>query len=38
MTGELVVEEHAETVEIVHRLKPVGVAMAGPEIYDPFKD
>lgn len=33
-----VLQEHAETVEIVHRLKPIGVAMAGPEIYDPFKD
>jgi tRNA-splicing ligase RtcB len=33
-----VLQEHADTVEIVHRLKPIGVAMAGPEIYDPFKD
>ncbi|MEZ5391613.1 MAG: RtcB family protein [Bryobacterales bacterium] len=33
-----VLEEHAETVEIVHRLKPIGVAMAGPEIFDPYKD
>jgi tRNA-splicing ligase RtcB len=33
-----VLREHAETVEIVHRLKPIGVAMAGPEIFDPFKD
>ena len=33
-----VLREHAETVEIVHRLRPIGVAMAGPEIFDPFKD
>ena len=33
-----VLREHAETVEIVHRLKPIGVAMAGPEVFDPYKD
>ena len=33
-----VLQEHAETVEIMHRLKPIGVAMAGPEIFDPYKD
>ncbi len=33
-----VLAEHAETVEIVHRLQPIGVAMAGPEVFDPYKD
>ena len=33
-----VLAEHADTVEILHRLKPIGVAMAGPEIFDPYKD
>ncbi len=27
-----------EQVELVHRLKPLGVAMAGPETFDPYKD
>lgn len=26
------------TINVLHRLRPVGVAMAGPDIYDPFKD
>jgi tRNA-splicing ligase RtcB len=26
------------TIEIVHRLKPIGVVMAGNDIYDPYKD
>ena len=29
---------HAGSVHIVHTLSPIGVAMAGPETYDPFKD
>ncbi len=29
---------HADTVRVVHRLRPIGVAMAGPDTYDPFKD
>lgn len=29
---------HADTVEIVHKLTPLGVAMAGSEIVDPYKD
>ncbi|MCB1021464.1 MAG: RtcB family protein [Acidobacteria bacterium] len=33
-----VLAEHAATVEIVHRLHPIGVAMAGPEVFDPYKD
>jgi tRNA-splicing ligase RtcB len=33
-----VLAAHAGTIEIVHRLTPIGVAMAGPEIDDPYKD
>lgn len=33
-----VLEHHAGTVRILHRLKPVGVAMAGSDIIDPYKD
>ena len=35
---DAVLEAHAGTVEIEHRLRPVGVAMAGPDVYDPYKD
>jgi tRNA-splicing ligase RtcB len=33
-----VLEHHGETVKVLHRLKPVGVAMAGLDTYDPYKD
>jgi len=33
-----VLNYHQNTVKILHRLKPVGVAMAGEDIYDPYKD
>ncbi len=33
-----VLEEHAGTIEIVHRLRPIGVAMAPADVYDPYKD
>jgi tRNA-splicing ligase RtcB len=33
-----VLAHHAETVRIVHRLRPIGVAMAGSDIVDPYKD
>lgn len=33
-----VLDAHGDTIRIVHRLRPIGVAMAGPDIYDPFKD
>ena len=33
-----VLEAHAGTVEIVHRLRPFGVIMAGENEFDPFKD
>ncbi len=26
------------SVEVLHRLTPIGVAMAAPDTYDPFKD
>ena len=29
---------HADTVEILHRLEPIGVAMAGEGTVDPYKD
>lgn len=33
-----VLSHHADTVRILHRLRPIGVAMAGPDINDPYKD
>jgi tRNA-splicing ligase RtcB len=33
-----VLAAHEGTVVIEHRLRPFGVAMAGPETYDPYKD
>jgi tRNA-splicing ligase RtcB len=33
-----VLEYHKDTIKILHRLKPVGVAMAGDNVYDPYKD
>ncbi len=35
---EDVLTEHAATVKILHRLTPVGVAMAGKDEFDPYKD
>lgn len=35
---ENVLTEHARTVKILHRLTPVGVAMAGKDEFDPYKD
>lgn len=29
---------HAGTVKVLYRLRPIGVAMAGPDVVDPFKD
>lgn len=29
---------HGETIRVLHRLRPIGVAMAGEDVYDPFKD
>jgi len=33
-----VVEAHGATVKIVKRLRPIGVAMAGRDTFDPYKD
>jgi len=33
-----VLADHGDTIRILHRLRPLGVAMAGPEVYDPYKD
>ncbi|GIV02457.1 MAG: RNA-splicing ligase RtcB [Fimbriimonadales bacterium] len=33
-----VLAEHGKTIRIVHTLQPIGVAMAGPDVYDPYKD
>ena len=33
-----VLEYHDGTIKILHRLRPLGVAMAGVEVHDPYKD
>jgi tRNA-splicing ligase RtcB len=33
-----VLNAHAETVEVMHVLKPIGVCMAGADEFDPYKD
>jgi len=33
-----VLNYHKNTIRILHRLTPIGVAMAGEDIYDPYKD
>jgi tRNA-splicing ligase RtcB (3'-phosphate/5'-hydroxy nucleic acid ligase) len=33
-----VLARHAGTIEIEHTLKPFAVVMAGPDVFDPFKD
>ena len=33
-----VLDHHKNTIKIIHVLKPIGVAMAGPDIVDPYKD
>lgn len=35
---DAVLAAHADTIRVVHRLRPIGVAMAGPDVVDPFKD
>jgi tRNA-splicing ligase RtcB (3'-phosphate/5'-hydroxy nucleic acid ligase) len=35
---DAVLDAHVGTIRVLHRLRPIGVAMAGPDIYDPFKD
>jgi tRNA-splicing ligase RtcB len=33
-----VLREHANTIRLVHTLRPIGVAMAGEDEFDPYKD
>lgn len=33
-----VLDYHADTIRILHTLTPLGVAMAGADVFDPFKD
>ncbi len=33
-----VLEAHGDTIRILHQLQPIGVAMAGGDEFDPFKD
>jgi tRNA-splicing ligase RtcB len=33
-----VLEEQGDTIKVLHRLTPMGVAMAGPEVRDPYRD
>jgi tRNA-splicing ligase RtcB len=33
-----VLAAHAGSARVRHRLRPLGVAMAGREVYDPYKD
>jgi tRNA-splicing ligase RtcB len=33
-----VLKEHEGTIKVLHTLTPLGVAMAGADIYDPYKD
>src|SRR4051812_21083851 len=35
---DTVLAAHGDTVEILHRLTPIGVAMAGADTFDPYKD
>jgi tRNA-splicing ligase RtcB len=35
---DAVIAHHLESVEVVHRLHPIGVAMAGAGEFDPYKD
>ena len=35
---DAVLAAHGETIEVVHRLRPIGVAMAGAGTFDPYKD
>jgi tRNA-splicing ligase RtcB len=35
---DAVLDAHADTIEVLHRLTPIGVAMAGADTFDPYKD
>jgi tRNA-splicing ligase RtcB len=33
-----VLAAQGDTIEVLHTLRPLGVAMAGPDTFDPFRD
>jgi tRNA-splicing ligase RtcB (3'-phosphate/5'-hydroxy nucleic acid ligase) len=33
-----VLAEHGDSIQVLHRLRPLGVAMAGPDTFDPYRD
>jgi tRNA-splicing ligase RtcB (3'-phosphate/5'-hydroxy nucleic acid ligase) len=33
-----VLAEHGDSIHVLHRLRPLGVAMAGPDTIDPYRD
>lgn len=33
-----VLAEHQGSIRILHTLRPLGVAMAGADVFDPYKD
>jgi tRNA-splicing ligase RtcB len=33
-----VLADHGDTIRVLHRLEPIGVAMAGPDTFDPYRD
>ena len=33
-----VLDAHGDTIRVKQRLKPFGVAMAGRDVFDPYKD
>ena len=35
---DAVLAAHGDTIEVLHRLTPIGVAMAGADTFDPYKD
>ena len=35
---DAVLDYHADSIRILHRLTPIGVAMAGADTFDPYKD
>ena len=33
-----VLADHGDTIRVLHRLTPIGVAMPGADTFDPYKD
>jgi tRNA-splicing ligase RtcB (3'-phosphate/5'-hydroxy nucleic acid ligase) len=33
-----VLADHGDSIRVLHRLQPIGVAMAGADTFDPYKD